>query len=190
MGTEGSNPLHRNSAKLAAVEYDPEDGLVRDAPPLVATVVNLKPSPSPDPLSSDYSTDPEPVSAGSKPKKRSRRAEPSRGDAVLIGFMGGLNHPELANRAGEEVLPQSESEMSSQALDSDVPSQIRAGSIDSTDLVGASPWSTADGASDEERRRPPTLPNGRPELPRLQTTEPRPPSTTSRHYSDAASQTL
>ena len=44
----------------------------------------------------------------SKGKKRRPKAQASQGDAVLIGFMGGLNHPDLATKAGEETLPQSD----------------------------------------------------------------------------------
>ena len=48
----------------------------------------------------------------SKPRKRRRRpkAEASQGDAVLIGYMGGLNHPDLASKAGEEPLDQESEE--------------------------------------------------------------------------------
>ena len=44
----------------------------------------------------------------SKGKKRHPKAQASQGDAVLIGFMGGLNHPDLATKAGEVALPQSD----------------------------------------------------------------------------------
>ena len=44
----------------------------------------------------------------SKGKKRRPKAQASQGDAVLIGFMGGLNHPDLATKAGEVPLPQSD----------------------------------------------------------------------------------
>ena len=43
-----------------------------------------------------------------KGKKRHPKAQASQGDAVLIGFMGGLNHPDLATKAGEVPLPQSD----------------------------------------------------------------------------------
>ena len=36
--------------------------------------------------------------------KRKRRTQPSRGDAVLIGLLGGLNNLDIAARAGEEPL--------------------------------------------------------------------------------------
>ena len=44
----------------------------------------------------------------SKGKKRHPKAQASQGDAVLIGFVGGLNHPDLATEAGETPLPQSD----------------------------------------------------------------------------------
>ena len=41
-------------------------------------------------------------------RKRRPKAQASQGDAVLVGFMGGLNHPDLATKAGEVPLPQSD----------------------------------------------------------------------------------
>ncbi|KAG8526883.1 uncharacterized protein KY384_008312 [Bacidia gigantensis] len=175
------------SVKLAAVSYDPQDGLVTDSPPLVATKVNLKPTPSPDCISSDYSTTPEPVSDRSKPRKRPRKAQASRGDAVLIGFMGGLNHPELANRAGEEVLPQSDSEISSQVMDGDAMSEVVAKSEEPVDSIEVPDMPNV---GDDTHAGSAGNGRGRPELPRLQTEEQCPSARMSRHYSDAASQTL
>ena len=87
---------------MAAERYDPDDGLVRDSPPLEAQKVNLTPTPSPDYYPSESSDSPDP-----KVRKRSK-PQASQGDAVLVNFMGGLNHPELATRAGEEPLPLSD----------------------------------------------------------------------------------
>ena len=101
---EGSTPLRIHGAKLAAERYDPDDGLVRDSPPLVAQQVNLTPTPSPDYYPSESSASTSPRSKGQK----RTRPQASQGDAVLINFMGGLNHPELATRAGEEPLPLSD----------------------------------------------------------------------------------
>ena len=101
---EGYKPLRINGAKVAAERYDPDDGLVRDSPPLEAQKVNLTPTPSPDYYPSSESSDHSP-----DPKGRKRpKPQPSQGDAVLINFMGGLNHPELATRAAEEPLPLSD----------------------------------------------------------------------------------
>ena len=74
-------------------------------------IVNLKPSPSPDYLPPpERSPTPERLSRSSnlnsKGKKRRPKAQASQGDTVLIGFMGGLNYPDLATKAGEVPLPQ------------------------------------------------------------------------------------
>ena len=42
----------------------------------------------------------------SKVEKRRPKTQASQGDAVLIGFMGGLNDPDLATKVGEVPLPQ------------------------------------------------------------------------------------
>ena len=55
----------------------------------------------------------------SKGKKRHPKAQASQGDAVLIGFMGGLNHPDLATKAGEEPLPQSDDSDVDDSMDVD-----------------------------------------------------------------------
>ncbi len=75
--------------------------------------MNPRPSPSPDYLPPpERSPTPERMSRLSTSKRRTRRpkAQASQGDAVLIGFMGGLNHPDLASKAGEEPLPQESDE--------------------------------------------------------------------------------
>ena len=46
----------------------------------------------------------------SKERRRRPKAQATQGDAVLIGFMGGLNHPDLASKAGEEPLSQESDE--------------------------------------------------------------------------------
>ena len=105
---EGGRP---DGFKLAAEKYDSDDGLIQRSPPLVPQVVNLKPSPSPDYLPpSEKSPTPERLSRSSnlnsRGKKRRPKAQASQGDAVLIGFMGGLNYPDLATKVGEVPLPQ------------------------------------------------------------------------------------
>ncbi len=71
--------------------------------------MNLRPSPSPDYLPPpERSPTPERLSRSSNSRRRRPRAQASQGDAVLIGLMGGLNHPDLATKAGEETLPQSD----------------------------------------------------------------------------------
>ena len=164
----GWYPLQSNRVKLAAENYDPEDGLVTNSPPLVAHVVTLKPSPSPDYDSSSDSSEPEQLPPGSKARRRPR-AQASRGDAVLIGFMGGLNHPELANRAGEEVLPQSDSEPSS--VDVESASGPTKQADDPVDFVGSA-LSLSDTKPVERQKPKSSSETGggtKPRLPRLQT---------------------
>lgn len=51
------------------------------------------------------SPSPDPVSASNhKGPKRRPKTQASQGDAVLIGFLGGSNFPDIATRAGEEPL--------------------------------------------------------------------------------------
>ena len=104
--------------------YDSDDGLVQQSPPLVPRIVNLKPSPSPDYLPPpERSPTPEHLSRSSnlnsRGKKRHPKAQASQGDAVLIGFMGGLNHPDLATKAGEVPLPQSDDSDVDDPMDED-----------------------------------------------------------------------
>ena len=63
------------------------------------------PSPSPDLLPAKLPS-PERMGASSRNKgpKRRQKTQPSQGDAVLISFLGGLNVPDVAIRAGEEPL--------------------------------------------------------------------------------------
>ena len=86
--------------------YDTTDGLIGESPQVERTPVNAQPSPSPEYLP--------PPDRFPTPERRERRRRPksqaSQGDAVLIGFMGGLNHSDLASKAGEEPLPQESEE--------------------------------------------------------------------------------
>lgn len=83
--------------------------------------MKLRPSPSPDYLPPpERSPTPEPSRSSTSKKKRRPKTQASQGDAVLIGFMGGLNHPDLATRAGEEPLPQSDdSDIDIERMDAD-----------------------------------------------------------------------
>ena len=79
----------RDGFKLAAETYDSNDGLIQRSPPLVPRIVNLKPSPSPDYLTSpERSPTPERLSRlsnlNSKGKRRHPNAQTLQGDAVLI----------------------------------------------------------------------------------------------------------
>ena len=90
---------------MATEIYDSDDAFADRTPPLVAREVKLQPSPSPEfltpPPRSPSSSEP---TGRSNQKGRKRRTQPSQGDAVLIGFLGGLNNPDIATRAGEEPL--------------------------------------------------------------------------------------
>lgn len=68
--------------------------------------MRLKPTPSPEYLPLlPRSPTPDPVSASNhKGPKRRPKNQASQGDAVLIDFLGGSNHPDVAARAGEEPL--------------------------------------------------------------------------------------
>lgn len=98
--------LRSHSVKLAEAYDEDDEGLIRRSPPLERQSVRLEPS-----LSPEYIPPPESPERSSRlpnSKRRRPRAQASQGDAVLIGFMGGLNYPDLALRAGEETLPQSD----------------------------------------------------------------------------------
>ena len=161
---EGPQPLHRHGVKLAAERYDPEDGLIPDSPQLVAQILTLKPSSSPEYISSTESSDSDHIPPGVKPKRRVK-AQASRGDAVLIGFMGGLNHPDLANRAGEEVLPQSDTESGSEAM----ASRCSHKHVDSppNDVSSREPSASAKASHENGNEKQILAVYARPELPRL-----------------------
>jgi hypothetical protein len=82
--------------------------------------VNLEPSPSPEYLPRLIKQpSPEPVytsSTNRRPKRRPR-TKASQGDTVLIGYMGNLNNPEVATRAGEEPLNSASEASQSEADD-------------------------------------------------------------------------
>ena len=84
--------------------YGSEDYVLHgDTPPLRPTKVNLRPSPSPPPavplpqISPESSPEPPGRERSNRPKKR-----PSQGDAVLVSFMDGGNHPDIAYKAGNK----------------------------------------------------------------------------------------
>ncbi|KAL8892356.1 MAG: hypothetical protein Q9215_000755 [Flavoplaca cf. flavocitrina] len=91
--------------KVAADIYDSDDAGLDRTPPLVPRIVNLQPSPSPEIIPSPpRSLSPNRTSSSPRHRRRRQRTQPSQGDAVLIGFLGGLNLPDVATRAGEEPL--------------------------------------------------------------------------------------
>lgn len=91
-------------------------------PPLLPRIVNLKPSPSPEYLPQRAQSSSPERSSRSGHKVRRRKTQASQGDEVLIGFMGDLNNPEIANFAGREPLnsaSQSEADDEVMQLDDD-----------------------------------------------------------------------
>lgn len=83
--------------------YDSDDGKLRDSPLLKPMRPNLEPSPSPPPAVPLPQVSPD-SSPGRKSSNRSK-TRPSQGDAVLVSFMDGGKHPEIAISAGNEPLP-------------------------------------------------------------------------------------
>lgn len=107
---------------MATENYDSDDACANRTPPLVARKVNLKPSPSPE-----YLTPPprSPSPGNPKQKGRKRRTQPSQGDAVLIGILGGNNNPDIAARAGEEPL-NSASQSETSEVDEEMKDEVEA----------------------------------------------------------------
>lgn len=101
-GTE--SPPRLKFSKLAE-NYDSDAGC-NHTPPLEPRIVNLKPSPSPEylPLKAKSPTPDRVSTSNNKGPKRRQKTQASQGDAVLIGFLGSLNNPDIATRAGEEPL--------------------------------------------------------------------------------------
>jgi len=87
-------------------EYlDPDDVGLQNSPLLKPMKFSLQPSPSPPPavplpqISPDSSPDPEDRKSSHRPKYR-----PSQGDAVLVSFMAGGKHNDIARDAGDKPL--------------------------------------------------------------------------------------
>ena len=88
---------------------------------------------------------------------------------MLIGFMGGQNFPELANRAGDEVLPQSDSENSNGRMEIDAASATTDQSPDPANLAENVLPLAEDNVGETESKQDASKVAGpsRPELPRL-----------------------
>lgn len=104
-GTGSLSPLP--ASKLATETYNWDGDDYDRTPPMQPRVVNYKPTPSPEfvPQGGKHMS-PEPGASSSRKRgsKRRRRTKASQGDAVLIGYMGDHNRPEVAAQAGEEAL--------------------------------------------------------------------------------------
>lgn len=85
--------------------------------------------------------------SASHQKSRRPRAVPDPGDTVLIDFMGGLNHPDVAKQAGEEYLHQSD-DSDSEELEGVVKAQY----VSYEDPLGPSKAYRQRGASVEDLR--------------------------------------
>lgn len=89
-------------------------------------VVNYEPTPSPEFVpqgGKPISPEPGVISSRHRGSKRRRRTKASQGDAVLIGYMGDHNRPEVAARAGEEAL-NSDSEASQSEAEDEFSSRV------------------------------------------------------------------
>jgi hypothetical protein len=85
--------------------YDPDDVGLQNSPLLKPMKIRLEPSPSPEPTvplppdSPESSPEPDNRKTSSRPKSQT-----NLGDAVLISYMGGGNHQEVARAAGDNPL--------------------------------------------------------------------------------------
>ncbi len=101
-----------NESRSVPSLYATSDDSIRESPQVERTLVNAQPSPSPDYLPPpERSPTPDRMSSLKRRERRRRsKAQASQGDAVLIEYMGGLNHPDLGLKAGEEPLPEESDE--------------------------------------------------------------------------------
>ena len=108
---QSNAPPEKQTARIMS-PYDTTDGLIEESSQVEPTLVNAQPSPSPDYLPPPESSPTPSRMSRSKRRERGRRpkAQASQGDAVLIGYMGGLNNPDLASKPGEEPLDQESEE--------------------------------------------------------------------------------
>lgn len=145
------------AVNLAAEQYDPNDGLGRESPPLIAAKVNLALTPSPD-SSSD----------SSKSTQRRRKPQPYEGDFVLINYLGDQNHPDTATRAGREALPASDdSDQGIQMASPSAQSQIRDRSESDSPRNRKSPSAGRFDPQETARVNSPPVRDGRPPRPTI-----------------------
>ena len=108
---QSNAPPEKQTATIMS-PYDTSEGLIRKSPQVERAFVNAQASPSPDHLPPPDMPPTPGRMRRSELRERTRRpkAQPSQGDAVLIGFMGGLKHADLASKAGEYPLSQESEE--------------------------------------------------------------------------------
>ena len=100
---QANAPPEKLTARIMS-PYDTSDGLTRESPqversPLTDYLPLFEMSPTPERTSRSKMTE-------GRERRRRSKAQASQGDAVVIGFMGELNHPDPASKAGEEPLPE------------------------------------------------------------------------------------
>ena len=93
-----------NGNTVCSERYDTGDGLILNPPEVERPSVLHSESRDDSPLAERSPTLGGMSMSKSRERRQRPRAQASQGDAVLIGFMGGLNHPDLASKAGEEPL--------------------------------------------------------------------------------------
>ncbi|OAA58509.1 Zinc finger, C2H2-type/integrase, DNA-binding protein [Niveomyces insectorum RCEF 264] len=100
------NAAESTNATLASLasadDYGPDEIAPRGSPILQARTLRLRISTSPPPAVPEVSSSPTLPStqSGRRSSNRRRKVKPSRGDAVLIHFMGGGKNPDIAAAAG------------------------------------------------------------------------------------------
>lgn len=99
-----------NGNTMYSERYNTDDDLILGSPGVERPFVLHSRSPDDSPPA-ERSPTPERMSIlKSRERRRRPKARASQGDAVRIGFMGGLKHPDLASKAGEEPLSQESDE--------------------------------------------------------------------------------
>ena len=92
---------------MAAEPYGPDYDLGSRSPPLKRQIIDY--CLTPDYMSpAERSTTPDSSRYDNPRKLRRPRDQPSEGDETLIDALGNYNYPDVAKRAGREVLPQSD----------------------------------------------------------------------------------
>ena len=153
-----SNAPPAKPAARTMSPYDTSDGLIRESPqversPLTDYLPLFEMSPTPERMSRSK------VKEG-RERRRRPKAQATQGDAVLIEYMGGPNHPDLAIKASEELSPQ-ESEDSTDkdevgSENGSDPTQLLRTAVPGVES-GTSPRDYQDGLSSDENTEAPHL---------------------------------
>ncbi|KAJ4860112.1 hypothetical protein T069G_05100 [Trichoderma breve] len=94
-----------HSMQLDSVTYDPDEVLSPGTPQMKAVhpKLELTESPPPEIPSAQVSFSPPPLDGF--PKSNRPKIRPVSGDAVLVAYLGGGSHPEIAQAASHQALP-------------------------------------------------------------------------------------